>query len=51
MLDLGLCFGVNKCQICGHKFEEREAKYEIEGIGCVCWRCKRKLEEVDSDGD
>ncbi len=45
MIDLGLCFKAVKCAICGHEFEEGEAKYEVDGIGCVCWNCKRLLEE------
>ena len=43
--DLGLCFGVKKCSVCGREFREGEARYEVEGLGCVCWDCYEGLSE------
>ena len=46
MIELGSCFKAVKCAICSREFKEGEAKYEVDGIGCVCWECKEKLDEV-----
>jgi len=44
-MDMGCCFGVWECQICGKKFKDMSEKFERDGM-CVCEECAETLDEM-----